>query len=416
MSDKIVLVLKKGHANLDSFPFRYGFTQVKDFNLIIQYDSKPIVQSQDSKKGNNLRINDASFLNPINKNERLHGTFVIKEKSRRVVTVIRKDNGVEKSLSKALRVFRKYEYVQVSELIDYFHPLYMNGDIKTHQDFKKYWIDKNSDDPKIIAEMESDLANVYKELDKEQAAHEETKKKLKKEQAEHEKQKKLTDQERKRAEELERKIKELESKATQSDTYENGRVIDEWNPGKFKLVYAYWGHQGVKSQNAVILLLCGEDGIGFTVANNWEKGLQERFELAQLLTGRNIRYSTWRKDLYSKKWFKNIRIPHVEKGKASEFELKDIYIKTEIPNNGLHIEYYDNTHKMIEVNYKDGKLDGKWSWWYDNGRLNVEKNYKNGKLDGMMTTWLYYGEKESERNYVDGELDGDVTWWNSPIN
>ena len=50
MSGKIVIVKKEEHANLDSFPFRYGFSSPKDFNLLIHYDSKPIVQKFPSSK------------------------------------------------------------------------------------------------------------------------------------------------------------------------------------------------------------------------------------------------------------------------------------------------------------------------------------------------------------------------------
>ena len=183
MSDKIVKVEKNGHANLDSFPFRYGFSQSKDFQLLIIYSSKPIEQIRDNKK--RLKISNARFHNPTNTDEPLQGDFVLTIDGKFVVTVIPKDEGVEKSLSKALRIFREFEYVQVDQLINYFHPLYKRGDIKTHRDFKKYWIDMNSDNPEKIAEMESAVAEAFKELDKEKAAHEKTKEELQKEKYAH---------------------------------------------------------------------------------------------------------------------------------------------------------------------------------------------------------------------------------------
>jgi hypothetical protein len=147
----------------------------------------------------------------------------------------------------------------------------------------------------------------------------------------------ISDKERKRSDEWKRKYEELQSKAIEPDTIENGRVVDEWNSGKYKLVDVYWGNQGVKSQDAVILLLCGEDGIDFEVANNWEEGLQERFELAKLLVGHNIRYTTWRKDLYSKNWFKNIKVQPEERKKTDEErkktdEEKSIFVIDVLPN------------------------------------------------------------------------------------
>ena len=38
------------------------------------------------------------------------------------------------------------------------------------------------------------------------------------------------------------------------------------------------------------------------------------------------------------------------------------------------------------MEYKDGKQDGKWSYYYDNGQLQFKSNYKDGKKDGE-TFW-----------------------------
>ena len=57
----IVVVKKNQHANLDSFPFRYGFSENKDFKLSIVYDSKPKVHYRRSQQ--RLLINNAKFIN-----------------------------------------------------------------------------------------------------------------------------------------------------------------------------------------------------------------------------------------------------------------------------------------------------------------------------------------------------------------
>jgi len=166
MSGKIVIVKKEEHANLDSFPFRYGFSSLEDFNLLIQYDSKPIIQKFGSQE--RLRVNHAKFTNPISGLTE-EGSFVLirenVEDHYRVVTVIRKDQNVEKSLSDALKIFRKHKYVSVEELVNYFHPLYMGGEIKTHNDLKKYLIELNSDNQDKLNEMELVLTNAYKKID-----------------------------------------------------------------------------------------------------------------------------------------------------------------------------------------------------------------------------------------------------------
>ena len=34
---------------------------------------------------------------------------------------------------------------------------------------------------------------------------------------------------------------------------------------------------------------------------------------------------------------------------------------------------------MIEANYKNGKPDGKTTWWYENGQIQAELTYKDGE-------------------------------------
>ena len=103
MGGKIVIVKNAEHANLDSFPFRYGFSKNEDFNLLIEYDSKPYIQNFGSQQ--RLKVDHAKFTNPVSKKIE-KGSFVLvrdhEEDHYRVVTVIRKDLNVEKSLSDAL--------------------------------------------------------------------------------------------------------------------------------------------------------------------------------------------------------------------------------------------------------------------------------------------------------------------------
>ena len=103
MSDEIVTIQQNAHANLDSFPFRYGFSQTKDFQLFLKFNSG-INTTFDGRK----IIENAKFTNPKTGQDD-YGNFVI-SKDNHVVTVIREDEGVDETLSKALKLFRKYEY------------------------------------------------------------------------------------------------------------------------------------------------------------------------------------------------------------------------------------------------------------------------------------------------------------------
>ena len=75
------------------------------------------------------------------------------------------------------------------------------------------------------------------------------------------------------------------------------------------------------------------------------------------------------------------------------------------PYTGKYLCKYDNGQKEKEGNYKDGKLDGKWTWWNKKGQKVKQKNYKNGKLDGKLIEWFQFnGEVKREESYKNGKL------------
>ncbi len=47
-----------------------------------------------------------------------------------------------------------------------------------------------------------------------------------------------------------------------------------------------------------------------------------------------------------------------------------IYLPNETkPFTGKNLCKYENGQKQTEGNYKDGKLDGKWTYWNENGHI-----------------------------------------------
>jgi antitoxin component YwqK of YwqJK toxin-antitoxin module len=58
----------------------------------------------------------------------------------------------------------------------------------------------------------------------------------------------------------------------------------------------------------------------------------------------------------------------------------------EEPFTGKNLCKYENGQKKVEGHYKDGKEDGKWTWWYENGQIQSEANWKDGKIDEW-TRW-----------------------------
>ncbi len=82
---------------------------------------------------------------------------------------------------------------------------------------------------------------------------------------------------------------------------------------------------------------------------------------------------------------------------------KHYRVNSEIPFTGTSVATY-NGQKMLETNFKDGKLDGISTSWHENGQKWSEQTYKGGKADGIWTYWTEDGKKWSEQTYKDGEL------------
>ena len=81
-----------------------------------------------------------------------------------------------------------------------------------------------------------------------------------------------------------------------------------------------------------------------------------------------------------------------------------VYLPNETkPFTGGFVGWYPNGQKKEEVNYIDGKEDGKYTQWYENGTKWIEQYYKDGKKDGNSILWFKNGQKRKESNYIDGK-------------
>jgi len=66
--------------------------------------------------------------------------------------------------------------------------------------------------------------------------------------------------------------------------------------------------------------------------------------------------------------------------------------------------------KQYEVTYKDGKRYGKWTRWHRNGQKEAEGILKDGKKDGKWTYWYENGQKSGEITYKDGAVISSKCW------
>ncbi len=76
------------------------------------------------------------------------------------------------------------------------------------------------------------------------------------------------------------------------------------------------------------------------------------------------------------------------------------------------IDYYENGQKKWDRSYKDRQLIGPVTWWYESGQIKKEFHHKyGGKMHGPATWWYENGQKMLEKNYKDGKLDGLLIMW-----
>lgn len=71
--------------------------------------------------------------------------------------------------------------------------------------------------------------------------------------------------------------------------------------------------------------------------------------------------------------------------------------------NGIAYDVYENGQLRNELNFKDGKKDGKYTSYYENGQVKQEGNFKDGKQDGK---WIYYhsnGKPMGKGNFLNGD-------------
>ena len=95
-------------------------------------------------------------------------------------------------------------------------------------------------------------------------------------------------------------------------------------------------------------------------------------------------------------------------------ERDDVYYTkdTNKPYSGQVFSLYDDGKKKGEGTLKDGKEDGKWTYFHSNGQKFREGTYKNEKEDGLWTRWYESGQKWEEGTFKDGKGEGlRTSWW-----
>ena len=168
MTTKTVNIIHKRHANLDSFPLRYGFSFSSDSTLELTYSDSSLKPDKTFKDRYNIV---ADFMNPNNNNTETGRFYLLNQHKNQsashdeVVTVIRTtgDTQTEHHLSAVIRSLRESGDISVAELIE-MHPFYLKGDIKKHGDLIKILVQKKSSDE--ILRIQNIVDNSVEKYDK----------------------------------------------------------------------------------------------------------------------------------------------------------------------------------------------------------------------------------------------------------
>jgi antitoxin component YwqK of YwqJK toxin-antitoxin module len=77
---------------------------------------------------------------------------------------------------------------------------------------------------------------------------------------------------------------------------------------------------------------------------------------------------------------------------------------------GQVIMYYPGTkRKLLDCNYKNSKLHGKYKKYFDNGGLMEDGNYENGRKHGFYIYYTGEGFVHEQGEYVNGRREGEWT-------
>ena len=101
--------------------------------------------------------------------------------------------------------------------------------------------------------------------------------------------------------------------------------------------------------------------------------------------------------------------------KVDEYSSEEVYYfpNEEVGITATSICVYKNAYGQYatKVNLKNGKKDGKSTWWYRNGQLDAIEYLKDGKLFGTSTSWYPNGQMKSQGNWPNGIRDGKYRTW-----
>src|SRR6478736_2941582 len=93
----------------------------------------------------------------------------------------------------------------------------------------------------------------------------------------------------------------------------------------------------------------------------------------------------------------------IEKKFYTNGQLKEKGILRNGRRDGKWTYYSENGSLLREILYTDGIENGSWIMWHDNGNTYIQQNKKNGVSDGLWKEYYENGSIKEIGNYELGE-------------
>ncbi len=86
----------------------------------------------------------------------------------------------------------------------------------------------------------------------------------------------------------------------------------------------------------------------------------------------------------------------------SQIEVEEFFTKG--ISHGLRTRWYENGNKKSEEHIEDGKLNGHHIEWHQNGNKAQEMTMVNGRPEGLAEAWYADGQLKSRAHFKDGKM------------
>lgn len=81
------------------------------------------------------------------------------------------------------------------------------------------------------------------------------------------------------------------------------------------------------------------------------------------------------------------------------------------PFTGIMVENHPRGSRKLEIEVRNGLLDGSSKGWYSNGQIEIDETFAADFSEGPRTRWYSNGVKRSVAHIRHGQLEGSYTEW-----